>query len=96
MHVVLGIISTSLNNSLFFQGVEGEVTKLRMQVEQLEERLRLSEEGKAALEQENRGLQEQVVVEMGRTMCKLEPFSGEKRREGVSRGGEGGGHRVPA
>ena len=43
--------------------LEGEVAKLRAEVGQLKERLRISEEGKAALEQENRGLQEQVRQE---------------------------------
>ena len=41
--------------------MEGEVANLKAKVDQLEERLRLTEEGKAALEQENRALQEQVI-----------------------------------
>ena len=41
--------------------MEEEVTKLKAEVAQLHERLRISEEAKAALEQENRGLQEQVT-----------------------------------
>ena len=40
--------------------MEEEVTKLKAEVGQLNERLRISEEAKPALEQENRGLQEQV------------------------------------
>ena len=41
--------------------MEEEVTKLRVEVGELHERLRISEEAKTALEQENRGLQEQVT-----------------------------------
>ena len=41
--------------------MEEEVSKLKAEVGELEERLRKSEEAKTALEQENRELQEQVT-----------------------------------
>ena len=61
LNTILQEHNFDLHSLSFFQGMEEEFTKLKAEVAQLQERLRISEEARAALEQENRGLQEQVT-----------------------------------